>query len=58
MAISEKNIPQNLVPKSLSATVQFVNDEFEGRESKCGVVVDMLCQGQMEGAHVSRCWFW
>jgi hypothetical protein len=21
-------------------------------------VVDMLCQGQMEGAHVSCCWFW
>jgi hypothetical protein len=29
MAISEKNIPQNLVPKSLSASVQFVNDELK-----------------------------
>jgi hypothetical protein len=29
MAISEKNIPQNLVSESLSASVQFINDELK-----------------------------
>jgi hypothetical protein len=29
MAISERKFPHNLVPKSLSASVQFVNDELK-----------------------------